>query len=365
MKTRANFIIALVLALLLVMSGCSVKDAEAANPEAVDEILECNWILKVDQTIPIKEGDVTVNYSLFLVAQKTGGTDVYGTYEGAAYIGSQLDASELAREFIKIGGGFDLNAFANNLSFEIEPFDKQRYSAYGSKDNASLPPLVDYESMALISPEMKGGVIINTKVKAADGLQGGYSESGSGASPVAMKIAIKSGKVHVDIPAFRIDRSFEGLITGEPRKNSEEYEQGIRKIEELIAKAEAQSDSPDVDAGENSDSIIGNIGSNLEIPAAFPADEFPILPDSVVINTYESKDKRNVRVMLGANTSIEEILAFYKEYVTERPEVQRLDLPDGVMYTGHSGKYAKFQLMVIEDKSTIYKNMVSLEILKK
>jgi len=61
-----------------------------------DDALECNWLLKVDQTIPITEDELTVNYTLVLIAQKNGGKDVYGTYEGAAFIGSELDASNLS-----------------------------------------------------------------------------------------------------------------------------------------------------------------------------------------------------------------------------------------------------------------------------
>jgi len=60
-----------------------------------------------------------------------------------------------------------------------------------------------------------------------------------------MKIAIYSGKVHVDIPVLNIDRSFEGLITGDPKRNNEEYRQVMEKIEELIAESESKPDSPD------------------------------------------------------------------------------------------------------------------------
>ena len=102
----------------------------------------------MDQTIPVKEGDVTVNHTLVLIAQKKGGKDIYGTYEGAAYIGSHLDLSPLAKILVKLSSGFDIDIFENNLSFEVEPFDMNRYSSYTSKDEASLAPLVKYDSMA-------------------------------------------------------------------------------------------------------------------------------------------------------------------------------------------------------------------------
>jgi len=110
---------------------------------------------------------------------------------------------------------------------------------------------------------------------------------------------------------------------------------------------------------------MGKFGSSLEIPASFPADEFPILPNSVVINTYESEDKRNVRVMVGTNASLEDILEFYKEYIIEKPEVEKLDIPDGVMYSGRSDKYSNFMLTVMKDMSTTYSYMASLEVMKR
>lgn len=244
-KNRIAAILGLVLMLLATLSGCR---AGPANPDANGDALQCNWILKVDQTIPVKEGDVTVNHTLVLIARKEGGTDVYGTYEGAAYIGSHLDVSELSKMFIKMAGGFDVDVFANNLTFEIEPFDMKRYSAYGSEDEASVAPLVKYESMALLSPEMKGGVIINPTVKSSDGLQGGYNASGKGVAPVAMKIAIHSGKVHVNIPSV-VDESFEGMITGDPKISDAEYQQAMKRIEELASSQEKEKTKQESEDG--------------------------------------------------------------------------------------------------------------------
>ncbi|SHI85492.1 hypothetical protein [Lutispora thermophila] len=193
MKIKGIVTIALlVLMLQTVLSGCSPEGLGPGSSEESGKALERNWTIKVDQTIPVKDGDITVNQTLVLIAQKKGGDNIHGTYEGAAYIGSHLDISPLAKVLIKLSRGFDIDISANNLSFEIEPFDMKRYSAYGSKDEASLAPLVQHDSMSLLLPEMKGGVIINPTIKGIDGLQGSYEASGGGLETVPMKIAIKS-----------------------------------------------------------------------------------------------------------------------------------------------------------------------------
>jgi hypothetical protein len=371
--TTKRIVAFLLLVLLIVMCGCSVNVKNSSDSGANSEFTKDDWLLKVDQTIPIKDGDVTVNYTLVLIAQKTGGTDIYGTYEGAAYIGSELDASVLSKAFINVTGGFDINIFANNLSFEVEPYNMSEYSTYGnSEGGASVAPIVKYESMALMSPEMKGGIILDTKTQAIDGSQAGYSDSAGGTAPVVMKLAIKSDKVYVDIPMLKIDRSFEGVVTNNPQKYQKEYLQAEEKIEELIEKNESKDDPPDEeDEEEKGDSeglagIMGTIGSNLALPESFPSDEFPLLPDANIINVYESEDKKNIRVMFGTNESQEDILEFYKESIIEKPDVRRIDLDTGgVMFLGQSEQYSNIQLLVMEDLSTIYSSMVSLEVMKK
>jgi len=241
-------IVVLILMIQVVLSGCSPKGGGSGNPEGSSNVLERTWTLKVDQTIPVKEGDVTVNHTLVLIAQKKGGKDIYGTYEGVAYIGSHLDLSPLAKILVKLSGGFDIDIFANNLSFEVEPFDMNRYSSYGSEDKASLAPLVKYDSMALLSPEMKGGIILNPTVKGIDGKQASYEAPGGGTAPVPMKIAIKSGKVHVNIPTI-VSETFEGEIISEIGISDEVYQQVMKKIEELIKEAdekEATQDNGDI-----------------------------------------------------------------------------------------------------------------------
>lgn len=358
---------------LSLISGCFLNARLMAPDNALpenpsDEALECDWLLKVDQTIPITEDELTVNYTLVLIAQKTGGKDVYGTYEGAAFIGSTLDASNLSNSFLEVAGGFDINVFANNLSFEVVPYDKEGYSRYEiGEDGVPDVPLVDYEAMALLSPEMTGTGLVNPSVT-GENVSAGYTGSSGGTAPVVMKIAVKSGKAEVVVPFLNMDRSFEGLLTGDPLRDGEDYRQGIDRIDALIAESQTtpDSDADGSDAGGLGgmlNDMLGTVGSNMALPESFPADEFPLASDANILNVYESEDKKNVRIIYATGMDYEDILEFYAS-VIEMLDTE-LDTDTGVMYIGSSEKYANITLMVMETKNKSDSNMVTLEILRK
>lgn len=71
-------------------------NAPGSAPPEDGEALECDWIIKVDQTIPVTEDGLTVNYTLVLIAQKTGGEDTIGDMMGGMMgtIGSSLALPE-------------------------------------------------------------------------------------------------------------------------------------------------------------------------------------------------------------------------------------------------------------------------------
>ena len=350
---------------LFVISGCTPGTDSAAPSVARTETptespLDCNWVLKVDQTIPVTTDGLTVNYTLVLIAQKAGGTDVYGAYEGAAYIASELDASNLSNAFLDVTGGFHIEAFANNLSFEIVPYDKEKYSRYGiGKDEAPDVPLVEYESMALISPEMTGSGVLNPDVS-GENVNAGYHDSGSGTALVALKIAVKSGKVEATVPMFNTD-SFEGILVGEP--DDEQYQKGMARVDALIQNSQSAQEPSGNDSMGGLAGQMGTIGSNLPLPESFPADELPLAPDANIQNVFESEDKKNVRVIYATAMDYGDILTFYAP-VIERME-QQLDIDTGMMYIGSSEKYSRISLMVLETKTKADSNMVTLEVLRK
>lgn len=162
-KVQAVVFLLFVLIFTVIQGACSSSEER-----------DCNWLLRVEETIPVMEDGLTIEYTLVLIAFKMGGKDVYGSYEGAAYIGSRMNASGLSGIFAKITDGFDTDIYANNLSFELEPFDREEYARYGSSERHSLPPLADYDSMALLSPVMKGHTNHNPFIEIIDGFAGGY-----------------------------------------------------------------------------------------------------------------------------------------------------------------------------------------------
>lgn len=64
----------MILSLLLVsgFTGCSRNTGgNGRTPGSNNELLDCNWVLNVDQTIPVKDQDgMTVEYTLVLIAEK-------------------------------------------------------------------------------------------------------------------------------------------------------------------------------------------------------------------------------------------------------------------------------------------------------
>lgn len=240
--------------MLLLLSGCVHKIPETPNTPYEGEespkvtaianqpnpqLLDCCWTLCVDQTIPVTTDGLTVEYTLVLIAQKAGGSDVNGTYEGAAYVGCKLDISSVSNEVIEAFGGFDMNAYASSITFDVVPYDINEYSDYEvPQGQIAIPPLVEYESMALISPEMTGSGILNPSLFGIQGEHMEYNYSASGTQAIPMRIAIKSGSVTVSVPSFKIGSSFEGTVLGDPQPG--QYQQAIARIEELIEQAEEE-----------------------------------------------------------------------------------------------------------------------------
>lgn len=246
-------------------NGDKPDDASSAPADIGDEPVDCNWTMYVDQTIPITKDGLTVNYTLLLIAQKAGGKDVNGTYQGAAYVGINFDASQMSNEALSFLGGFDVNAYAYDLNLDVVSYDIEAYSDYGLKEGeAPIAPLVPYESMALISPQMEGTGTLNPSFSGIQGEQGGIDESVTSTTAMTMKITINSGKVSVYIPELNISYSFNGTLTGEPLQSGEpgdEYEQTIDKIEAIIDEKEAEASSAGGDMGDLSD-ILGQFGGN-------------------------------------------------------------------------------------------------------
>lgn len=204
-------------------AGCTVGEIISAGGDDVKAAssvpVEANWTLHVDQTIPIEKDGMTVNYILVIAADKRGGTDIYGTYNGNAHIKVELDTSKLSNEVIKMLGGFRTEASSEELKFEVIPHDPEAYAGYYSyekPEDIMLTPVRDYTGMALVSPKMTGTGILNIRGSGIQGEKLEVNESASGTEVFPMRILVSNAEVLVELPTLEIGKMFEGQLLGEP-----------------------------------------------------------------------------------------------------------------------------------------------------
>ncbi len=214
-------------ALLLSLAGCNEPTAPAeitptptssVAPETPEAEVEANWTLYVDQTITVESEGLPVDYTLILSAKKSGGTDIYGKYEGSAYVRTQLDASVLSNEAFAVSGGFNIECSSDSIAFEILPYDADSFFTLmpdESADVTTLAPLAEFNGMALLSADMQGSGVINPQIQ-GDNVQGGYDNSQSGAVTMSMRIGVSNADVYVEVPSLKIGQMFKGMMTGSP-----------------------------------------------------------------------------------------------------------------------------------------------------
>jgi hypothetical protein len=238
-------------------SDLATPPAGETPSAAPDAPVNCVWTLFVDQTIPKTVDGLKVDHHLMIVAQKTGGTDVTGTYKGVAYVGINFDASQLNNSAMQALGGFNVNVHTYALTFDVVAYEGETYSDYGLKpDEPPLAQLVPHESMALLSPEMTGTGTLDTTITGIQGEQGGTSNSSAGSTAITMKILINSGKVSVSVPSFGLTSSFEGMLTGVPLDGGSPDDvitQATEQIQTLLDQAAAEAEA----AGDSMSDLIG------------------------------------------------------------------------------------------------------------
>jgi hypothetical protein len=214
MRLRKFIIVFLILG-ACILAGCTADQASSASSEPV----EANWTLHVDQTIPVEKDGMTVNYTLVLTADKLEGTDIKGTYKGNARLKVELDASKLPSEVVKLLGGFNMEASARELEFEVTSYNPEAFAGYYQYDQNELPmltPIKDYTGMALVSPAMSGAGTLDIQASGIQGEKVEVNEAASGTEAIPMKILVSNAVVFVEVPTLKIGRMFEGQLLGEP-----------------------------------------------------------------------------------------------------------------------------------------------------
>lgn len=206
------------------------------KPEGLD------WTINVDDTISgsyeLPAGGKALEYdiTLGLVAWKSGGEEVYGRYEGEAYILFEFDESGLSdADYLYMGGG-TFNRKCEKLEFEVEVYDQEKLNQQTiplPDDIVSVVPLRSFNAMAssksLWSTILQMDQTVSNR-KSSDTLSqiaGGSGESSSDA--MGIDLFIDNGHVTVDIPTYRLTWNcgyFTGTVVSSPL--------GTEKRERLI-----------------------------------------------------------------------------------------------------------------------------------
>lgn len=249
MKKLKFFIIAL---LILSLTGCTVQlksTPEETQPEqgsvsygspgneAKDtrdgQLKGFDWTINADDTISGKYqlpgGGKALDYNitLRLVAWKSGGEEVYGSYEGEAYILFEFDESGLSdADYLYMGGG-TFNRRCEKLEFEVKVFDReavnQKIIPLPDTDTISIMPLRNFNAMAYSDSVWSTMLHMDQTVqdrKSGDTLsqiEGGSGESSS--DVMGIDLFIDNEHVTINIPTYRLTWEcgyFTGTVVSSP-----------------------------------------------------------------------------------------------------------------------------------------------------
>lgn len=154
--------------LLLILCACSAKGADSQTVKPQDEIgyndpkpdntpdspepgesSGYNWLMTASDTkktalnVPATGKSIDITVTLYFVAWKNGGEDMFGEYEGRALIAFDGDMSNLSSDSLSFTGGFMDDSICENISFVMKPYDQEVVKADDSED-IDLAPLAKF-----------------------------------------------------------------------------------------------------------------------------------------------------------------------------------------------------------------------------
>lgn len=251
MKYLSAFIIA---ALIISLAGCfSLPGAGNAAEKAAEKAAEAeqnsgipddksgiqagvkseglDWTINVDDTISgsyeLPAGGKTLKYDITLrmVAWKSGGADVRGTYEGEAYILFRFDESGLSDADYHYMGGGAFNRRCERLKFEIGVYDQEKLNqqTIPFPDAVSVAPLRNFNAMASFESVWSAILQMNQTVEGRESgsvlsdMKGEFDEGSD--DNMGVVLLIDDEHVTVDIPTYRLTWNcgyFSGTVISEP-----------------------------------------------------------------------------------------------------------------------------------------------------
>lgn len=298
LKILSFFIIAV---LIISLAGCTALPGSGKAREGKSETLRnsgsrddksggksdvkpegLDWTINVDDTIsgsyqlPTGGKDLKYDITLRLVAWKSGGEDVYGRYEGEAYILFKFDESGLSDADLLYMGGGAFNRKCEKLEFEVEAYDQEKLNSktVPLMDNAPIAPLYKFNAMASFMSvwsttlQMDQTVIGRKSGDTLSAIKEGPGEASSDNMGIDLLIANKT--VIVEIPTYRLTWNC-GFFTG----NVDSSPLGTAERVKLSLPDELIEDPDEAGGGDKEGSAqTGQNGENEEDPFDLPQNEF-------------------------------------------------------------------------------------------
>ena len=220
---------------LLALSGCggtiqkapesSQSSAVQSENGAADEVLSSDsyWCIKASDTknfiyaIPNGNGGVIdMTATLYFIAWKAGGDEMFGQYEGRALVAFDMDLSKAGTGGVTVMGGAMDDSVSDNISFELIPAQKESVTAKG--EDIDLAPLAKFIGQAEIMTDEY--TISQQDWKAlADGqvkldVSGGFGDGAKNAQGFVLKAGENTVLISVSdfAVAYNID-AFQGTIS--------------------------------------------------------------------------------------------------------------------------------------------------------
>lgn len=135
-----------IVVIALTLSGCedtAQKAPEKEQPSASGP----NWLIEVSDTkgfsysVPNGNGGaIDMTATLYFIAWKEGGEEMFGRYEGRALVALDMDLSHAGSGSAAFAGGVMEDSISDNISFELLPAQQEAVTADG--EDIDLAPLV-------------------------------------------------------------------------------------------------------------------------------------------------------------------------------------------------------------------------------
>lgn len=139
------------------LTGCGDSAKKASGPEQPGTSGPY-WLIEVSDTktfsyaVPNGSGEaIDMTATLYFIAWKEGGEEMFGQYEGRALVALDMDFSQAGSGGVSFTGGAMDDSISDNITFEMLPAQEEAVTAVG--EDIDLAPLVQTVGQADIMTE--------------------------------------------------------------------------------------------------------------------------------------------------------------------------------------------------------------------